>query len=99
MAAYRIEFAEDARDDLTWYTAFEQKRITSEIRDQLTHQPSIPTRNRKGLRENPIASWELRADKYRVFNEVNDESQSVTVVAVGHKDHETLRIRVEKVEI
>ena len=56
MAAYQIEVTEDARIDLSYYSAFERKVITSEIRVQLTHQPLIETRNRKPLRDNPIAS-------------------------------------------
>jgi len=99
MAAYQIEVTEDARTDLSYYTAFERKRITSEIRAQLTNQPSVATRNRKPLRDNPIARWELRVDKYRIFYEVDDDNQSVTIVATGHKDHEVLVIRGEKVQL
>ncbi len=32
MAAYQIEFTEDAKTDLSFYTAFERRRITSESR-------------------------------------------------------------------
>ena len=99
MAAYQIEFTEDARTDLSSYTAFERKMIVSEIRDQLTHQPLVETRNRKPLRDNPIAPWELRVDKYRVFYEVDEHGRSVNIVAVGHKEHESLLIRGKKVEI
>jgi mRNA-degrading endonuclease RelE of RelBE toxin-antitoxin system len=67
MAAYQIEMTEDARTDLSYYTAFERKTIVSSIRDQLTHQPLVATRNRKPLRDHPIASWELRVDNFRVF--------------------------------
>lgn len=99
MATYRIEMTEDARTDLTCYTAFERKIIVSEIRDQLTHQPTVITRNRKALRDNPIARWELRIDKFRVFYEADEESQTVVIVAVGHKDHEELLIRGKKVQL
>jgi mRNA-degrading endonuclease RelE of RelBE toxin-antitoxin system len=99
MAAYQIEFTEDARTDLSYYTAFERKAIVSEIRDQLTYQPLIETRNRKPLRDNPIAPWELRVDKYRVFYEVDEHGRSVNIVAVGHKDHEALLIRGKKVAL
>jgi mRNA-degrading endonuclease RelE of RelBE toxin-antitoxin system len=99
MAAYQIEFTEDAKTDLSFYTAFERKWITSEIRAQLSHQPLVATRNRKVLRDNPIARWELRADKYRVFYEVDEQSEAVIVVAVGHKDHEQLRIRGQEVKL
>jgi hypothetical protein len=55
MAVYQIEITEDARTDMSSYTAFERKTITSEVRDQLTYQPSVETRDRKPLRDNPIA--------------------------------------------
>jgi mRNA-degrading endonuclease RelE of RelBE toxin-antitoxin system len=59
----------------------------------------VETRNRKPLTDNPIAPWELRVDKYRVFYEVDEHGQSVRIVAVGHKEHEALLIRGKKVEI
>ena len=58
MATYRIEVTEEAKIDLSYYTAFERKLIVSVIREQLTDQPMIETKNRKLLRNNPIASWE-----------------------------------------
>jgi mRNA-degrading endonuclease RelE of RelBE toxin-antitoxin system len=99
MAAFRFEITEDARADLSYYTAFERKIVVSQIRDQLTHQPAVATRNRKRLRDNPIARWELRIDKYRIFYDVDEDSELVIIVAVGHKDHEVLWIRDQKVNL
>jgi mRNA-degrading endonuclease RelE of RelBE toxin-antitoxin system len=90
---------EEAKADLDYYAAFERKIITSAVRDQLTYQPLVQTRNRKLLRENPIASWELRAGKFRVLYEVNDAAQMVTIVAVGHKEHGVLFIRGTEVRL
>ena len=99
MANYRIEVTESAREDLSVYTAFERKTITSAIRVQLAQQPTIETRQRKKLRDNPVASWELRVGKYRVFYAVDEVSQKVTIIAAGHKDHNTLFIRGEEVRL
>ena len=99
MATYRIEVTEEAKTDLSRYTAFERKLIVSEIREQLTDQPLIETKNRKLLRDNPIASWELRIGKYRVFYQVNDPAQTVSIVSVGHKEHNILLIRGKEVQI
>lgn len=79
--------------------AYERKTIVSAIRDQLTYQPMDATRNRKRLRDNPIARGELRVDKYRVFYEVREDSRLLTVIAVGHKDHESLFIRGARVKL
>ena len=86
-------------NDLSHYAAFERKLIVSGIREQLTDQPLIETKNRKPLRDNPIASWELRIGKYRVFYEVNDPAQMVSIVSVGHKEHNVLLIRDQEVQI
>jgi mRNA-degrading endonuclease RelE of RelBE toxin-antitoxin system len=91
MPECQIEFTEEAKADLDYYAVFERKIITSEIRVQLAHQPSVDTKSRKSLRENPVASWELRAGKFRVFYEVDDTLQKVTIVAVGHKEHNVLQ--------
>jgi hypothetical protein len=56
MAEYRIEVTEEAKAYLYHYAAFERKIIAKEIRVQLMHQPPIETKNRKKLRDNPIAS-------------------------------------------
>lgn len=93
MAAYQIEVTEDAKDDLSYYTAFERKTIALEIRKQLTHLPLAETRNRKKLRDNPLASWEMRVGKYRVFYEVETASRTVIILAVGHKEHNLLLVR------
>ena len=41
---------------------------------QLSHKPEVETRNRKRLRQNPIAPWELRIQNIRVFYEAGGES-------------------------
>jgi mRNA-degrading endonuclease RelE of RelBE toxin-antitoxin system len=99
MAGYQIEITEDANEDLRYYTAFERKIIVSEIRTQLAYQPSVETKNRKQLRDNPIATWELRSGKYRVFYEVDEDARIVSVVSAGHKEHNIPFIRGKEVQI
>jgi hypothetical protein len=73
------------------------------IHEQLTHAPAEETRNRKPL-EQPApfaASWELRcgpANRFRVFYDVDPESQEVQVLAVGVKDRSRLLIGGEEYE-
>jgi mRNA-degrading endonuclease RelE of RelBE toxin-antitoxin system len=99
MAIYQIEVTEDAKVDLSHYTAFERKIIVSQIRDQLSDEPRIETKNRKKLRDNPVAAWELRIGKFRIFYEVRDAGQTVIIVSVGHKDHNVLVIRGKEVQL
>jgi mRNA-degrading endonuclease RelE of RelBE toxin-antitoxin system len=97
--AYTIEVTDEAKEDLSYYTAFERKTIVVEIRTQLIHQPTIETKNRKELRSNPIATWELRVGMYRIFYEVDKVAQIVSIVSVGHKIHNKLWIRGREVQL
>jgi len=54
--------------------------------------------HRKKLRPNPLAPWELKVSKYRVFYEVS-QPQIVKIVAAGYKEHNDLFIRGKKVQL
>jgi mRNA-degrading endonuclease RelE of RelBE toxin-antitoxin system len=99
MAVYRIEFTHEARNDLAYFSVHEQKRIVDDVKRQLTHEPTAATRNRKELRDNPVARWELRIGKYRVFYEVESATVTVLVAAVGSKVHNVLCIRGKEVKL
>jgi mRNA-degrading endonuclease RelE of RelBE toxin-antitoxin system len=64
---YQIEFTAGAFDDLDSLRKFDQKRILEEVEVQLSHEPTGETRNRKRLRPNDLAEWELRIESFRVF--------------------------------
>ena len=49
-------------------------------------EPTMATGNRKRLRDNPIAEWELRVRKYRVLYNVNEDVVTVSVVAIAVKE-------------
>lgn len=99
MPSYILDMTEDANEDLSYYRAFERKLIIDEIAVQLVDQPDIETHNRKRLRDNPIARWELKVGKFRVFYEIDADEQLVTVVSVGHKEHNVLYIRGKVVHL
>jgi mRNA-degrading endonuclease RelE of RelBE toxin-antitoxin system len=48
--------------------------------------------------ENRLAPWELRLGDHRVFYEIQDDTH-VKIIAVGHKEHNDLFIRGEKVQL
>ena len=96
---FSIELTETAYEHLAAFKSFERTLILDAIKVQLHHQPDVETRNRKSLRENPIADWELRAHKYRVFYEIDPERSIVRIVAVGYKEHNRLFIGGEEVEL
>ena len=99
MPKFHIDFTEAAKIDLSYFSAFERKTIVYQIKRQLTDAPTVETRNRKSLRDNPVAWWEVRIGKYRVFYEVVQETLTVSVAAVGFKFRNILYIRDEEVEI
>jgi len=68
---YQIEITDDAKTDMSFFEMYERKIILAGIKEQLTHEPLKETKNRKKLRDNPIAAWELRIGRYRIFYEVN----------------------------
>jgi len=72
--------------------------IIAGVETQLAHEPLVDTRNRKRLRANPIAPWELRVGDIRVFYEV-DEPGVVTVLAIGTKRGNRLCINGEEIEL
>ena len=96
---YQIVFTPEATDDLAGMRKFDLRRIVEEIESQLTDEPVRETRNRKRLRPNQLAEWELRVDNFRVFYDVDEAEATAKVVAVGHKQGNDLFIHGEKFEL
>jgi len=71
---------------------YDRNRILDGIREQLSHNPNQETRNKEMLRENPLSDWELRIPPFPVFHEVNEQAESVRVLAVGIKERNRLTI-------
>jgi hypothetical protein len=64
----------------------------------MTH--SKETRNRKPLRPNPIAPWELRVGSLRVFYEVAAAPAAVVrILAVGVKERNVVRIAGQEFQL
>ena len=107
--SYQIEFAESVREHLEALAANERAEVLHAIEEQLTHEPLSETRNRKRLRPNPVAPWELRIGDMRAFYEVQEadpekagESEvagTVYVLAVGKKEGNVLRIGGRRVTL
>ena len=85
--AYEVRFADDVKGHLNALTIPERSAALDAIERQLLYEPLVETRNRKPLRPNPIAPWELRVGKLRVFYEVVPGQPSlVRILAVGKKE-------------
>jgi mRNA-degrading endonuclease RelE of RelBE toxin-antitoxin system len=91
--AYRIAYSPDAVDHLESLSAREQATVLDSIDTQLMHQPTVETRNRKPMRPNPVAPWELRIGHLRVYFEVEEEPHPVVRIrAIGVKERNVVRI-------
>ena len=66
------------------------------VSKQLMHQPTQETRNRKKLRPNRVAEWELRVDKFRIFYDLDEAGEVVKIEAVGYKKGSRLFIHGEE---
>jgi len=88
-----VSFTPSAAEDVRYFRKADQKLILEVVRRQLTYEPVTETPQRKRLRPNPLGPWELRIGNFRVFYTPNIEAQTVSVGAVGIKEHNTLHVR------
>jgi mRNA-degrading endonuclease RelE of RelBE toxin-antitoxin system len=97
---YAVEFAASVEGHFQALTARDRATAIAAINRQLLHQPLKETRNRKPLRPNPIAPWELRAGQLRVFYDViGAESGVVRILAVGRKERNVLTIGGKEIRL
>lgn len=97
---YRIEYSPDAEEHLRALTVREQAIVLDTADKQLRHQPTRKTRNRKPMRPNPVAPWELRVGNLRVYYDVEEQPEPVVYIrAVGVKERNRVRIGKEVIEL
>jgi mRNA-degrading endonuclease RelE of RelBE toxin-antitoxin system len=81
-------------------TARQRSMVFDTVDEQLSHQPNVETKNRKPMRPNPLAPWELRIGKLRVYYDVvEDPEKIVTILAVGIKERNRVFIAGEEIEL
>ena len=98
--SYRIEYSPDAEDHLRALTARQQAIVLDAVDEQLLRQPAVETKNRKVMRPNPVAPWELRIGNLRVYYDVEDDpGASVYIRAIGVKMRNRVRIGGEVIEL
>jgi mRNA-degrading endonuclease RelE of RelBE toxin-antitoxin system len=78
--------------------------IRQKIKEQLTFEPDVETKNRKPVRPPAAfnAEWELRFgqnNRFRVFYQIDNQNREVRIVAVGVKDRNHLTIGGEEVTL
>ena len=97
---YRIDYSPDAEEHLRRLTARQRRSVLDAVDQQLAHQPTVVTRNRKPMRQNPLAPWELRIGNLRVYYDVEELPEPiVSVRAVGIKRRDRVEVGGEIVEL
>jgi hypothetical protein len=88
------------RAHLKALTTNHRATVLAKIEGQITNQPLVETRNRKPLRPNPVAPWELRVSQLLVFYDVSEgPPATVRILAVGVKDRNVVRIGGEEIQL
>jgi mRNA interferase RelE/StbE len=95
---FRVILTPSAAVDLDYFKRFEQRLMVDAFKRYLSHDADVESKRRKRLRANPLAPWELRLGKYRVFYELEDVA-TVKIVAIGYKEHNDFFIRGRRVEL
>ena len=81
-------------------TARQQATILGAVDKQLIYQPTAETRNRKPMRPNPVAPWELRIGNLRVYYDVGEKPEFVVYVrAIGVKERKRIRVGKRAIEL
>lgn len=90
---YQIEYSPSTENHLRALSARQQAIVLDKVDEQLIHEPTAQTRNRKPIRPNALATWELRIGDLRVYYDVEDDPRPVVhVQAVGIKERNEIRI-------
>jgi len=96
---YQIEFSPDTLEHLQCLSARQQTTVLDSVEKQLRDQPAVETKNRKPMRPNPVAPWELRIGNLRVYYDIDESEHMVFIRAVGVKQREQVRIGNEVIKL
>jgi mRNA-degrading endonuclease RelE of RelBE toxin-antitoxin system len=100
MEPHEIILAPSVEEHLVDLSARQRRVVLDGIKTYLTYEPLVETRNRKPLRPNSLAQWELRLGELRAYYRVSTGTdRRVEVVAVGIKRREQVWIGGEKVTL
>ncbi len=93
---FQITITEEAEGHLDSLSARDRRIVDCGVTSHLKHEPTKLSKSLKKLRPNPFAQYELRLEDYRVLYNVEDERQTVTIVAVGEKRGNKLMVAGEE---
>ncbi len=81
-------------------SARQRSIIFDAVDKQFSHDPTVETRNRKLMRPNQLAIYELRVGDLRVYYDVEGDSEMAVIIrAVGYKKGNVVNIGGEQIEL
>lgn len=97
---YGIQYSPDAREHLRALSARDKRLVLDSVARQLQSEPAVETLDRKKMRPNPLAPWELRIGNLRVYYDIEEGPEStVWIDAIGVKKGNAVYIGGEKVDL
>jgi hypothetical protein len=99
---FAVDFAEHTYEHIEAIELKYHSLIEQAVLEQLCHQPTVTTKNRKRLRTiGPFgAEWELRCgpdNRFRIFYTADETARAVAIVAVAVKERDRLFIAGKEV--
>ena len=96
---FDIRFTESALEDIAWFRGRDRQIVFDGIQQQLAHEPVVETQNRKKLRPNRTAEWEVRIEGFRVFYDADADQEIVEVKVVGQKVKSKVFVRGKEFKV
>jgi mRNA-degrading endonuclease RelE of RelBE toxin-antitoxin system len=101
---YSLVFASVVAQHLRAIEARYHALIREKIGEQLRFEPGVETTNRKPLRQPApfTAAWEIRFgpdNRFRVLYDIDEETHTVQILAIGEKQRERLFIGGKEVQL
>ena len=82
--AYQVTFSAESLQHVEFLSVRQRQIVLSGIREQLIYEPTVETCNRKLMRPNSLAVWELRIGNLRVYYDI-DTDESIVDSGSWHK--------------
>lgn len=84
--SFRILITAAAEQDLAALRAYDRKIVLEAMEAHLTHEPTKESKSRiKQLVQPAISQYRLRAGDFRVYYDVEEESQEVVILQLVEK--------------
>jgi mRNA-degrading endonuclease RelE of RelBE toxin-antitoxin system len=97
---YAVRYSPETVEHMEALSARQRANVLDGVDEQLKHQPTVETQNRKPMRANALAPWELRIGDLRVYYDVQESPEpEVLIRAVGVKERNQVRIAGKLVKL